>query len=59
MGAWPGTVAAHVGIGFAGQIRRQSSVVRLPGHKQDIVLPTILGLHQCSIRAADLCASPA
>src|SRR5579863_3715117 len=54
MGAWPGTVAAHVGIGVVGQIRRQSCVVRWPGHRQDIVLPTILGLHQGSIRAADL-----
>lgn len=40
--------------GFVGQRRRQSSVVRWPGHKQDIVLPTILGLHQGSIRVVDL-----
>jgi hypothetical protein len=40
-----GSVAAHIAIGFTGQRHRQSGVVRVTGHRQDSVLPVVLGLH--------------
>ena len=41
------SVAAHVGIGLAGQHHRHSGVVRFePGHRQDSALPAFHGLHQ-------------
>jgi len=49
------SVAAHVGIGLAGQHHRHSSVVQdRSGHRQDIVLPVVHGLHQSSSAGADL-----
>jgi len=51
-----GSVAAHIAIGFTGQRHRHSGVVRLTGHRQDSVLPVVLGLHQFSPACAELLA---
>jgi hypothetical protein len=52
-----GSVAAHIPIGFTGQRHRHSGVVRLTGHRQDSVLPIVLGLHQFSSARAELLCS--
>lgn len=52
-----GSVAAHTAIGFAGQLHRQSGVVRESGHRQDSVRPVVLGLHQSSSAEAELISS--
>jgi hypothetical protein len=52
------TVAAHLSIGSAGHHHRQSSVVSSRcdtiGHRQDSVLPVVLGLHQSPSAEAEL-----
>ena len=52
-----GSVVAHIAIGFTGQRHRHSGVVRLTGHRQDSVLPVVLGGRQFSSACAELLCS--